>query len=83
MNYFYININETEKCTDTYDNTHAIQYEAQKNGINIPNKQHLFKHSELTRSLHTHTHFNTSHSMTLNFILYDLLQSNYLSKYYT
>ena len=81
MNYFHTNINETEKCTDTYDNTHAIQHETQKNGINIPNMQHLFKHSELTRSFHTY--FNTSHSMTLNFILYDLLQSNYLSKYYT
>jgi hypothetical protein len=30
MNYFHININETEKCTDTYDNIHAIHYEAQK-----------------------------------------------------
>jgi len=30
MNYFHININETEKCTDTYDNTHAIQYKTQK-----------------------------------------------------
>lgn len=81
MNYFHINIIEIEKYTDTYDNTHAIQYEAQNNRINIPNKQHLFKHSELTRSFHTH--FNTTHSVILNLILYDLLQSNYLSKYYS
>lgn len=30
MNYFHININETEKCTDTYGNIHAIHYEVQK-----------------------------------------------------